>query len=77
MNELTLKVETSSDVASAIIDSVQPEISSNQHGRSSVDLSYDGVLNLRVNSSDLHALRAAVNTYLRWLDMSLKLTQED
>jgi tRNA threonylcarbamoyladenosine modification (KEOPS) complex Pcc1 subunit len=74
MNELIFTVEASPEAAEAVLKSVAPELSENARERSKAELSYDGGLSLHITSDDLHSMRAAVNTYLRWLDMALNLT---
>jgi tRNA threonylcarbamoyladenosine modification (KEOPS) complex Pcc1 subunit len=75
MNELTVTLDVQKDVASSILKSMRPEIDSDIHGRSSISLAYDTALVLHISSQDLHALRAAANTYIRWLDMCVKLAK--
>ncbi|MFH1055956.1 MAG: KEOPS complex subunit Pcc1 [Candidatus Altiarchaeota archaeon] len=75
MNEFTVSIKVSEDVAKACLKSIKPEIDSDTYGRSKVELKYDGELTLRIEAKDLHALRAAANTYLRWLDMCIKLAK--
>ncbi len=38
-------------------------------------LIYSNHLELRIEAKDLNALRAALNTHLRWIDTSLKLIE--
>ena len=75
MNELTLQVEATAEVAQACINSIKPELDQDIHGRSNVEITYDKKLTLHISAKDLHALRAATNTYLRWLDMCVKLAK--
>ena len=74
MNELVVRLPAGREAAEACLNSIRSEIDSTAYDRSSVDLVYDGELVLHIKARDLHALRAAANTYLRWLDMCLKLT---
>lgn len=75
MNELTVRIRVPREAGAAILDSIKPELDLDTHGRSAVELTYDRELTLHITAKDLHALRAATNTYLRWLDMCLKLTK--
>ena len=75
MNEFILRLRVSPHVARACLEAIKPEIDSDIHGRSKVELKYDNELILTILASDLHAMRAAVNTYVRWLDMCLKLVK--
>lgn len=73
MNELTVRHPAQRDKAEAVLASIKPEIDSELHERSTVELTYDKDLILHITAKDLSAMRAAANTYLRWLDMTLKL----
>jgi len=73
MNELLVSLKVKPEVARVCLDSIKPEIDADMHGRSTVELSYDKELVLRISAKDLHAMRAAANTYIRWLDMCVKL----
>jgi tRNA threonylcarbamoyladenosine modification (KEOPS) complex Pcc1 subunit len=75
MNELTVSVQVPEETAKAILKSILPEIDSDGYGRSKVELTYNKELILKISSPDLHALRAAANTYLRWLGMCVKLAE--
>jgi len=75
MNELVVRVQAPDRQAEACLKSLGPELDSAVYERSSAELSYDGELVLRIKARDIHALRAAANTYLRWLDMCLKLAE--
>jgi len=72
-NVLTVELDVPRDVAEACLKSIRPEIDSDVHTRSEVTLKYEGSLTLIIRARDLHALRAAANTYLRWLDMCVKI----
>jgi tRNA threonylcarbamoyladenosine modification (KEOPS) complex Pcc1 subunit len=75
-NELTVTVEVSDAAADAIMASVLPEIDSDTHERTAIKMSRQGGrLALTIRAKDLHAMRAAANTYLRWLDMCAKLAE--
>ena len=73
MNELKVRLPVSGGKAEAVLASIKPEIDSELHDRSKVQLNYDKELILHITAKDLSAMRAAANTYIRWLDMSLKL----
>jgi len=75
MNELTVFLDVPEEVAKTIISSIRPEIDSDAHARSTVEMKYDKGLVLYITAGDLHALRAAANTYVRWLDMCVKLAK--
>ncbi|MBU0762703.1 MAG: hypothetical protein KKD39_06725 [Candidatus Altiarchaeota archaeon] len=77
MNQLILEVEADPRKADAVLKSIKPEIEEDIHTRSSIDLKYEsGKLILEINAKDLTAMRAAANTYIRWLDMCMKITEK-
>lgn len=71
MNELIIKLEIPKDIADTCCKSI--EIETDMFNRSKIDLNYNGCLKIRIKSKDLHALRAALNTYLRWIIMCCDL----
>jgi tRNA threonylcarbamoyladenosine modification (KEOPS) complex Pcc1 subunit len=73
MNKLTVRFELSEREATVCCNAIGLEASAVKHSRSNVRLYYDRALVLDVEARDLHAMRAAVNTYLRWIDMTCKL----
>jgi len=76
MNEFVLRLRVTQEAANACLRSILPEIESDIHGRSTCELKIvEGGLVLRITATDLHAMRAAVNTYVRALDMCLKLAK--
>ncbi len=76
MNTLTVRVKVPVEAAEAVLQSIKPEAESDAYQRSEVSLSYeDCEIVLNAKAGDLHAMRAAANTYIRWLDMCLKLTE--
>ena len=75
MNELTVSLKVPKESADAVLRSIRPEIEADIHERTDISLAYDKELVLRISAKDLHAMRAAANTYIRWLDMCLKLAK--
>ena len=73
MNELVVSVKVHNGIGRACIGSIAPEMLSDMHERSKVELSYGRELVLRITAKDLPAMRAAANTYIRWLDMCTRL----
>lgn len=77
MNELSVRLSMPAEAARVCCESVGLEAKSEALSRSSVELSCaDGCLLLHVTATDLGAMRAAVNTYLRWIAMCCDLTEE-
>jgi len=57
-----------------ILESLRPEVNDHHSARSSVDLEINGpFLVLKVEARDTTALRASLNTYLRWIDSTLRV----
>ena len=75
MNELTVRLQVSEAAAKACLGSILPEIGSDLHERTTIKLAYERELILSITATDLHAMRAASNTYIRWLDMCVKLAK--
>ncbi len=75
MNHLDVTIEADPKQAKACIESILPELEADMHERSDVAISYDGSLQISITAKDLSAMRAAANTYLRWVDMCLKLVE--
>jgi tRNA threonylcarbamoyladenosine modification (KEOPS) complex Pcc1 subunit len=75
MNELTVRLKIDEDAAKACLSSILPEIDADTHERTNITLKYDKELILHISAKDLHAMRAAANTYIRWLDMCVKIAK--
>ena len=55
----------------SILEALRPEIKKSSH-RSKVDLNREGLkIVVRVESKDTIALRATLNTYLRWINSTI------
>ncbi len=73
-----IHVMVSEEVVEAVIDALRPEVESPSSERSSTDVrrGVDGIF-ISTEASDTTAMRAAVNSYLRWvqgmLDMLSKI----
>ena len=67
--EAKILVEAPRDVLGIIIESLRPELESNISDRSKVliEASERGLI-LKVEAEDITALRAAVNSYLYWIN---------
>jgi KEOPS complex subunit Pcc1 len=59
--------------ANIIMKSLKPELNSSPKERATaqINLKNEGILDIRIKASDATALRAAVNSYLRWIMLSL------
>lgn len=77
MNTLRMEFKIPEAKAKAILDSVRLEAEKDFHTRSKVKMSYGkGSFLMGIEASDLSAMRAAVNTYLRWIIMCDNLINE-
>lgn len=71
---LTITFEIPEKLALVCIDSLKIEADSDATRRSKIDLSYsNNRLAIKITADDLHALRAALNTYMRWIMMCCEL----
>ena len=73
-----IRIKVPEDVVEAVLDALGPEVESPSSERSSTDVrrGLDGI-DISTEASDTTAMRAAVNSYLRWvqgiLDMISKI----
>ncbi len=57
--------------AEVILKSLEPEITSAPSQRSSTNLKLvNNILKMEIDAADLTSLRAAINSYLRWIRLS-------
>ncbi len=75
MNSLIVEIPVDKEQAEILIQSIGLEAKTEDYDRSTVELVFTEHLELRIEAKDLNALRAALNTHLRWIDTSLKLLQ--
>ena len=74
MNELLVTLQLPKETAETCIKAIGLEVENDVHERSKVDLKYgNGILVLVIKSKDLTSMRAALNTYLRWIIMCSNL----
>ena len=72
MNELSINIGMPKQAAKICCEAMGVEIDAvgDEMQRSRVGATYDeGGLNLHITAKDLNALRAALNTYFRWVGM--------
>ncbi|NLE04152.1 MAG: hypothetical protein GX638_05025 [Crenarchaeota archaeon] len=73
--EIQLKFDSNKQL-SALIAALTPEIQKQISPRSKVNLSQnDQFLLLNINAQDTIALRAALNSYLRWINSTLNILE--
>ena len=65
---------TSGKQAELIVKSLEPEINDQHAARSMLGLERNGsLLVLKIEARDTIALRASLNTYLRWVDSTFRV----
>lgn len=58
--------------AEIVMKVLEPEVDSSPSERSRVDLNLTGkIMDVNITASDVTSLRASVNSYLRWIMLSL------
>lgn len=69
--EAFFKVDLKDDVIAQIVfKSLYPEVKFPPSSRVKVELNVDGCfINIRIKADSLSSLRAAVNSYLRWISL--------
>lgn len=74
MNELKIRLDIPTEIAKICCESIGIETKSSALSRSKIDLGHGkDCLKIDINSQDLSAMRAALNTYLRWVIMCCDL----
>lgn len=74
----TLRMKFSSkEQQQIIVDSLKPEVSNPSSHRSKISLhDENGLLVLEIEASDTTALRASLNSYLRWINSILNVLEK-
>jgi len=73
-NFLNIKIEVPEKIGKSCKNALSIEAENNKMPRSNVLVKYNkNFLEIKITAKDLSALRAAMNTYLRWTIMCLKL----
>ncbi len=68
MGRNKIEIIVSSDNSDIIVESLLPEVSSSPSNRSKVDINKkNGNLEVFVEAKDISSLRAAMNSWLRWI----------
>jgi len=71
-----VEIEAPEEWVNILLRALQPEAERPSSARSSVSMKAEGRhLNLRIRASDISALRAALNSYLRWADAILDVLE--
>jgi tRNA threonylcarbamoyladenosine modification (KEOPS) complex Pcc1 subunit len=68
MKEVTISADLEESISKIVLESLLPELS-RAVSRTQVNISKSGTgIILKISADDSSALRAAINSYLRWLD---------
>ncbi|MBQ6219092.1 MAG: hypothetical protein IJJ47_05115 [Methanosphaera sp.] len=60
--------------AEIIYNSISPEVSYAHNERSVTDIELiDNTILIKINSNDVVSLRASINSYVRWINLSLEI----
>lgn len=71
--EFVLEMDTPEE-ARIIFNSIKPEIDFEQNERSKTDIRLDSnEIFINIESRDVVSLRASINSYVRWINLSLKI----
>ena len=77
MNSLEIKLELPEKIGKCCAESIAIESKSYEMPRSQVKVTYEkNFLVIKIKAKDLSALRAATNTYLRWVILCCKLLEK-
>jgi len=72
----TVQIEVPEGISVLIDESLAPEVERPTSERSKVNVSVgDGMVTLSIEASDVAALRAAINSYLRWVGAILDVVE--
>jgi tRNA threonylcarbamoyladenosine modification (KEOPS) complex Pcc1 subunit len=78
ISRLIVRIKLPAEAAEVCCKAIEAETAGDMLRRSVVTMSYqNNALTLEIEAEDLTALRASMNTYLRWADMCLTLTKEE
>lgn len=76
MNTLSIEIETTPEKAEVCKKALELEPKTETLKRSKTEIENKGnTLIIKIKAKDLTALRASMNTYLRWVDMCLQITK--
>jgi tRNA threonylcarbamoyladenosine modification (KEOPS) complex Pcc1 subunit len=72
----TVRIKTPEGMPEIINESLAPEVERPTSERSKVNVSIDdGMVTISIEASDVAALRAAINSYLRWVGAILDVVE--
>ncbi len=60
--------------AEIVYESIKPEVLYSHNERSSSDITcVDNIITININANDIVSLRASINSYVRWINLSLEI----
>ena len=72
----TVMIRAPEEISEIIGESLAPEVEHLTSERSKINVSVDdGVVTISIEASDIAALRAAINSYLRWVGAILDVVE--
>ena len=72
-----IRVDSTKELAEIIENSLKPEVQDPVSTRSKVEVvAEDDLIRINITASDLSALRAALNSYLRWVDAIFEVVEK-
>ena len=72
-----IRVDSTKELAEIIENSLKPEVKDPVSTRSKVEVvAEDDLIRINITASDLSALRAALNSYLRWVDAIFEVVEK-
>ena len=72
-----IRVNSTKELAEVIAGSLKPEVQDPVSTRSKVEVvAEDDLIRINITASDLSALRAALNSYLRWVDAIFEVVEK-
>lgn len=75
--EAEIRVISKKKLAKIIEGSLKPEVDDPVSNRSQVQIEADDdIIRIKITATDLSALRAALNSYLRWVDAILEVVEK-
>ncbi len=74
VHEISIQINASKDVQERLYHALRVE-SSRDIPRTEVEMGLGESFKLRIIAEDLHALRAAINSYMRWIALAMDIEE--
>lgn len=75
MKSALIQFQINPNISRALVDSLGPEIE-REIPRTEVNIIKDDDITLEIHAEDTNALRAAINSYLRWAKVTMDTVEE-